>query len=319
MQALAEGQTEKDYFAVQVADGQGGFDVETITINVNGTNDLPVAAADVASISEDATPVNGNLFTNDTDVDTRDTHTITALNGATDNGTTLTKVGTYGTLVVTKATGAYTYTLANGQANVQALEFGQPPVTEVFTYTNSDNHSGSSSATLTVSIFRLNDAPAVTPAAATVSEEGLSNGVADTLPAEFDMTNNATRSGTITASDAEGDSLTMTFGIPTGSLTSGGVTIEWTRQDNDHTLIGKAGETTIVRATITNAGAYEVTLSGPIDHSTANRRIPRHSPSRSPSSTASRSRRARCRSPSRTTARRPKRSRCWSILRATPT
>jgi T1SS-143 domain-containing protein len=227
-----------------------------------------LAAADVASISEDATPVNGNLFTNDTDVDTRDTHTITALNGATDNGTTLTKVGTYGTLVVTKATGAYTYTLANGQANVQALEFGQPPVTELFTYTNSDNHSGSSSATLTVSIFGLNDAPAVTPAAATVSEEGLSNGVLDSLPAGLDTTNSATRSGTITATDAENDTLTMTFsGTPTASLTSGGVTILWELLDSNHTLIGKVGTTVIVTATVANDGAYNVTLSGPIDHS----------------------------------------------------
>jgi T1SS-143 domain-containing protein len=232
-----------------------------------------VAGADAAVISEDGVPntVNGNLFTNDTDVDTGDTHTITALkvgaiNGI-DNGTTLTKVGTYGTLVVTKATGAYTYTLANGQANVQELQHGEQ-VTDVFTYTNSDNHGGSSSATVTVSISGANDAPSVTPATATVSEEGLSNGVADTLPAEFDTTNNATRSGTITASDVDGDSLTMTFGTPTTALTSGGVTITWTFQNSNHTLIGKAGTTTIVTATITDAGAYEVTLSGPIDHST---------------------------------------------------
>jgi VCBS repeat-containing protein len=147
VQALAEGQTVQDNFAVQIADGQGGFDVETITINVSGTNDLPVAAADAAAISEDGAPnaVNGNLLTNDTDVDTRDTHTITALKvgeiNGTDNGTTITAVGTYGTLVVTKATGGYTYTLANGQSNVQALQHAQQ-VTDVFTYTNGDNHGG---------------------------------------------------------------------------------------------------------------------------------------------------------------------------------
>src|SRR5262249_19529181 len=57
------------------------------------------------------------------------------------------------------------------------------------------------------------------------------------------------------------------LGTPTTSLTSGGVAITWTLQDSDHTLIGKAGETTIITATITDAGAYNVTLSGPIDHS----------------------------------------------------
>jgi len=42
--------------------------------------------------------------------------------------------------------------------------------------------------------------------------------------------------------------------------------IDWTLQDA-HTLVGKAGATTIITATITDAGAYNVTLSGPIDHS----------------------------------------------------
>src|SRR5262249_12246534 len=60
--------------------------------------------------------------------------------------------------------------------------------------------------------------------------------------------------------------LTMTLGTPATSLTSGGVAVTWTLQDTDHTLIGKAGATTIITATITNAGAYNVTLSGPIDH-----------------------------------------------------
>jgi large repetitive protein len=229
-----------------------------------------VAVLDTAAATEDALPntVNGNVLTNDTDVDSTDNHTVSALDGGTDNGTTFSKVGTYGTLVVTKATGGYTYTLANGQANVQALAAGQQ-VTDVFTYTNSDGHGGSSSSTLTVTVTGVNDAPVVTSAAAAVSEEGLTNGVADTLPA-IDTTNRPTASGTITASDVDtGDALTMTLGTPSASLTSGGVAITWTFEDSNHTLIGKAGTTTIVTATITNAGAYNVTLSGPIDHSTA--------------------------------------------------
>jgi VCBS repeat-containing protein len=230
VQALAEGQTEKENFAVQVADGQGGFDVETITINVSGTNDLPVAAADVASISEDATPVNGNLFTNDTDVDTRDTHTITALSGATDNGTTLTKVGTYGTLVVTKATGAYTYTLANGQANVQALQFGQQ-VFDGFTYTNSDNHGGSSSATLTVSIFGANDAPVAVADTAAVTEDSESNPV----------------SGNVLSNDTDDTDDTHTVSAVTGGADNG-TTI---------TKIGTYGTLVITKAT----GAYTYTLA----------------------------------------------------------
>src|SRR4029077_3499181 len=99
------------------------------------------AWGDGAAVTEDAVPntVNGNVLTNDTDVDIGDTHSVTAVTGGSHNGTTITVVGTYGTLVITKATGGYTYTLANGQANVQALADGQH-VNDVFTYTDSDNH-----------------------------------------------------------------------------------------------------------------------------------------------------------------------------------
>src|SRR5262249_56585508 len=154
-----------------------------------------------------------------------------------------------------------------GEANVQALADGQH-VPDVFTYTDSDNHGGSSQSTLTVTVTGTNDAPMVTSATAAVSEEGLSNGVADALPAVLDTTDSTIASGTITASDVDtGDALTMTLGTPSTSLSSGGVAIAWTLQDTNHTLVGKAGETTIITATITNAGAYNVTLSGPIDHS----------------------------------------------------
>ena len=107
--------------------------------------------------------------------------------------------------------------------------------------------------------------------AVAVSEEGLPNGVPDFLPDNLDTTNSPTASGTIIVSDAEGDPLTITLGIPSGPpLTSGGVEINWTLGNVDHTLIGKAGATTIVTATITDAGAYTVTLSGPVDHPNVN-------------------------------------------------
>src|SRR5262245_31991669 len=210
VQALADGQHLTDVFNYTNADNHGGVNSSTLTVTVTGTNDAPVAVADTASITEDALPntVDGSVLTNDTDVDTGDTHTVSAvtfgLTNGTDNGTTITAVGTYGTLVITKATGGYTYTLANGQANVQALADGQH-VTDVFTYTNADNHGGSSQSTLTVTVTGTNDAPVITSGAAAVavSEEGLPNGVPDTLPAGLDTTDSTIASGTITASDVD--------------------------------------------------------------------------------------------------------------------
>jgi VCBS repeat-containing protein len=180
VQALADGQQVTDVFTYTNADNHGGSSASTLTLTVSGSNDAPVAVADVAAVKEDTNtaarpnPVSGNLLTNDTDVDSNDTHTVSALSGGTDNGTTITKVGTYGTLVVTKATGAYTYTLANGQANVQALADGQQ-VTEVFTYTDSDNHGGSSASTLTVTVTGSNDAPVAVADVAALTEDALPN------------------------------------------------------------------------------------------------------------------------------------------------
>ncbi|TQF32037.1 VCBS domain-containing protein [Bradyrhizobium sp. UNPA324] len=136
--------------------------IEKVEVVIEGAvNHAPVAVADIISVKEDLTTVaNGNLLANDTDVDAGDTHIVSAVAGGTDNGTTITVVGAYGTLVVTKASGAYSYALNNSSASVQGLAEGQQ-VTEQFTYTNADNHGGTGSSTLTVTITGSNDAATI--------------------------------------------------------------------------------------------------------------------------------------------------------------
>ncbi|SDJ01426.1 VCBS repeat-containing protein [Bradyrhizobium sp. Rc2d] len=137
--------------------------IEKVEVVIEGaTNHAPVAVADIVSVTEDAmTVASGNLLANDTDADVGDTHIVSAVAGGTDNGTTITVVSAYGTLVVTKATGAYTYTLNNSSVSVQALAEGQQ-VTDQFTYTNADNHGGTGSSTLTVTVTGSNDAATIT-------------------------------------------------------------------------------------------------------------------------------------------------------------
>jgi VCBS repeat-containing protein len=211
VQALAAGQTAQDTFLVQVADGSGATDTKTITVNITGTNDAPVAVADTATVKEDTNtgpqpnPVSGNLLTNDTDVDNGDTHTVSAVSGGSDNGTTITKVGTYGTLVVTKATGAYTYTLDNTKASVQALAEDQQ-VTDVFTYTNADNHGGASSSTLTVTVKGTNDTPVAFADTASISEDALPNTVnGNVLTNDTDVDSNDLAQRTVSAVDGGTD------------------------------------------------------------------------------------------------------------------
>ncbi|WP_133126115.1 VWA domain-containing protein, partial [Vibrio sp. 10N.286.49.B3] len=114
-------------------------------------------------------------------------------------------------------------------------------------------------------------APVVGTATASVSEEGLSNAIADETDkgasGDKDTTDEVTFSGTIAISDVNDNIDTVELVLPSNpsSLTSNGVGIIWSQSDSQ-TLIGKAGSETIVEITIDDAGAYDVTLSGPVDH-----------------------------------------------------
>ena len=159
-----------DTFTLKTIDESGFITNVTLTFNVPAanTNHAPVAVVDVNAVTEDTVAaVSGNVLTNDTDPDASDTHSVTAVNGVAGNvGANMT--GTYGTLHL-NANGTYTYTLNNALASVQALAQGQQ-VTDVFSYTNSDNHGASGSSSLTITITGTNDAAVIT---------GTQHGIAD--------------------------------------------------------------------------------------------------------------------------------------------
>src|SRR6185295_17085757 len=161
VQALGVGQTLTQSFNYTISDGQGGTSTSTLTITITGTNDGPVANPNTAVIAEDtAAPVTGNVLTNDTDVDTGDVLTVTTTGG---------QAGTYGSVTIA-ANGAYSYTLNNANAAVQALGVGQT-LTETFNYSISDGHGGTSTSTLTITITGTNDGPVANPNTATIAED----------------------------------------------------------------------------------------------------------------------------------------------------
>ncbi|TGP85514.1 VCBS domain-containing protein, partial [Mesorhizobium sp. M8A.F.Ca.ET.218.01.1.1] len=183
---LTQGQPVTDTLTVKSADGTASYN---IVVNITGTNDAPVAIANVNSVKEDTAPnpVSGNVLSNDTDVDNGDTHSVSAVNGSAGNvGNDL--VGTYGTLHL-NSDGSYSYTLDNGLASVQQLAEGAT-VTDVFSYTNADNHGGSSSASLTITITGTNDAPVAVADAAAVKED--TNTLADPNPVSGNVLSNDT-------------------------------------------------------------------------------------------------------------------------------
>ncbi|WP_377827446.1 VCBS domain-containing protein [Bradyrhizobium lupini] len=211
--ALSAGQILIDSFTYAIRLGNGTLSWATATVKITGTNDGPVAVADTNAVKEDTgpNPVSGNVLTNDTDLDVQDTHTVTAVNGSAGN-VAHDVAGTYGTLHL-NADGSYTYTLNNAQANVQALAEGQQ-VTDVFSYTNSDNHGGSSSSSLTIKITGSNDGPTIT--------SGVQSGtVVEDAPATPDPSDSLNAVGTISFNDVDlSDGHTATFAAAPGNSTA---------------------------------------------------------------------------------------------------
>jgi len=155
---------------------------------------------------------------------------------------------------------------ANGGSNGGDTGGNTATVTVVTTNNNTPNTPPQVVEQTTVEI-PANLPPIIfTPfASAQLSEEGLANGIADSV-GNTDTTDSAVVQGTIDAGDGNGDPLTFTLGAPTTALTSNGVAVTW-QGVGTSTLTGKAGADTVITIAINaQTGAYTVTLSGPVDH-----------------------------------------------------
>ncbi len=153
VQGIPAGGTLADSFTVATTDGTS----QVVSITITGANDAPVAVDDgnagdavtESGVAAGDPSAAGNVLTNDIDVDTGDTKTVTVVNGSALNvGQPL--VGTYGTLTLL-ADGSWTYALNNADPDTDALVQGQA-VTDVFTYTMADANGATSSAALTITI-----------------------------------------------------------------------------------------------------------------------------------------------------------------------
>ena len=109
------------------------------------------------------------------------------------------------------------------------------------------------------------DPPLIGFSAVNVSEEGLSNGLADSVGSP-DTTNSPTANGTILVSDPNGDDLSVILGVPATALSSAGVAITWSVSADGHLVTGSAGANPVITISINDAGAYTVTLLRPVDH-----------------------------------------------------
>ena len=162
VQALGVGETLTDVFQYTVTDSQGGSSSSTLTVTINGTNDVPTVAASVASVTEDTKITASGILPTPQDTDIHDPLAFTPK---------VAEAGLYGKLTLA-ANGSYTYTLNNSLPAVQRLGVGET-ATDTFTYTVSDGHGGTATNTLTVTIKGTNDAPTIGASTASVTEDTL--------------------------------------------------------------------------------------------------------------------------------------------------
>jgi VCBS repeat-containing protein len=133
---------------VQVADGQGGFATQALSVTVTNVNEAPIAAADSFSANED-TAIAGNVLTNDTDPEGD------VLNAVLVTGPS------HGTLSF-NADGSFRYTSAGNW-------FGS----DSFSYRADDGSLSSAQVTVMLTVAAVNDPPAISPIAlANLAEDG---------------------------------------------------------------------------------------------------------------------------------------------------
>ena len=111
----------------------------TVNVTVNSLNDDPDAVNDSPTVAEDSGANTINVITNDTDAD-NDALTVSAVTQ-----------GTHGTVAIT-----------NGGANVSYTPNANFFGNDSFTYTVNDGHGGSDTATVSVTVTNVDDAPVAT-------------------------------------------------------------------------------------------------------------------------------------------------------------
>jgi len=200
--------TESDSFSVSVSDGTASASGNLV---IDIVDDVPTAANDAFSLSEDTASVIGNVLSND--VSGAD---VSAAVTSTGN-----QAGSYGQLTL-NADGSFSYVLNTGLAAVQGLDDGEQ-LTETFSYTMQDADGDPSTAQITITITGSNDAPSLSVIGAQVFESGLATGSDASANSEFAY-------GTFTLGDADGlddiqsvsiNGTTVAIGVLVGSSFAG--------------------------------------------------------------------------------------------------
>ncbi len=251
-QHLAAGATQVVVANYTVSDGSLS-DTETLTITLTGTNDAPVAVADVNSGLEDAT-ITGSVATNDSDVD--DGASLTYTLNAPVAGLTL------------NPNGSYSFDAAN--AAYQHLAAGATQVV-VANYTVSDG-SLSDTETLTITLTGTNDAPALTgtpfafedgteDTAYTITEAELLQGFTDVDGDSLSVSALTAVNGTFV------DNLDGTYTVTPAANFAGTVTLNYNVVDGNGGSV--AASNGVFFESVNDPATFDGTLSGSVTEATS--------------------------------------------------
>ncbi len=133
-----------DSFTYTVSDGNGGTDTAAVTVTISAVNDPPTANADSAAVAEDGS-VNVAVLGNDSDPES-DTLTVTAVTQ-----------GSFGAVSI------------NPDKTVRYAPSANYNGPDSFTYTISDGNGGSATASVTMAVAAVNDAPVAADDSASVA------------------------------------------------------------------------------------------------------------------------------------------------------
>jgi large repetitive protein len=218
-----------DIITYTISDGNGGTATATVTVTVAPRNDPPVAANDAISTNEDV-PVTIALLTNDRDIDGNP-------------------------LSVTAATSPDGSVVINPDGTINFTPNPNFNGVATISYTISDGQGGFDTATVTVDVNPVNDAPVAVNDTATTAED---------TPLTFAVLAND--------SDVDGDPLTVTTATsPNGAVTinpDGTISFVPTANFNGTTTISYTisdgnGGTSTATVTLTVAAVNDPPLANP--------------------------------------------------------
>ncbi len=159
------GDSATQSFTITVANSNGNLQF-TNTPNTSaseGINYFQQAMAVITGTESTVTLEPSFITVSDTLMFSDDSHDPTlkwSMIGATDNGKSQSRAGTYGSLVLNEATGSWAYMLDNDNPQTNALNADDTP-SDSFTVTGTDSNGASDTETITITITGANDAPSL--------------------------------------------------------------------------------------------------------------------------------------------------------------